>query len=139
MQEEGEATYLLAWRGDELAGRCSVLAASKYEQVRRLLGASPEMNALQALPPGKGTGTQLIAYAEDMARAAGAAAIGLAVEVSNQAAKRLYLRLGYLDWGRGLVVDQWAETDSAGKVLRTNADSCDYLVKQIDAPGATPP
>jgi hypothetical protein len=45
MQEAGRATYLLAWRGGELAGRCTVLAASKYEKVRQLLGAFPEMNA----------------------------------------------------------------------------------------------
>jgi hypothetical protein len=41
MQEAGQATYLLAWRGDELAGRCTVLAASKYEKVRQMLGAFP--------------------------------------------------------------------------------------------------
>jgi len=41
MQEAGQATYLLAWRGDELAGRCTVLAASKYEKVRQFLGAFP--------------------------------------------------------------------------------------------------
>src|SRR5271154_4492141 len=53
MQEAGQATYLLAWRGDELAGRCTVLAASKYEKVRQLLGSFPEMNALEARPPGQ--------------------------------------------------------------------------------------
>ena len=34
MQEAGQAAYLLAWSGEELAGRCTVLAASKYEKVR---------------------------------------------------------------------------------------------------------
>jgi hypothetical protein len=29
MQEAGLATYLVAWRGDQPAGRCTVLAASK--------------------------------------------------------------------------------------------------------------
>ena len=48
MQEAGQAMYLLAWRGGELAGRCTVLTASKYEKVRHLLGAFPEMNALEA-------------------------------------------------------------------------------------------
>ena len=39
--------YLLAWRDGELAGRCTVLTASKYEKVRQLLGTFPEMNALE--------------------------------------------------------------------------------------------
>jgi hypothetical protein len=68
MQKAGLATYLVAWRGDELAGRCTVLAASKYDKVRQLLGAFPEMNALEARPPGQGTGTKMIACAEQTAR-----------------------------------------------------------------------
>lgn len=40
--------YLVAWRAGGLAGRCTVLTASKYDKVRRLLGAFPEMNALEA-------------------------------------------------------------------------------------------
>ena len=47
---------------------------------------------------------------------------GLGVAVSNDGAHRLYQRLGYKDWGHGLVVDHWDETDSAGTVLKTNAD-----------------
>ena len=130
MQEAGQAIYLVAWRGDELAGRCTVLTTSKYEEVRQLLGAFPEMNALEARPPGQGTGTKIIACAEHTAREHGAAMIGLAVAVSNDGAHRLCQRLGYDDWGHGLVVDHWDETDSAGTVLKTNADPC-YLTKSI--------
>lgn len=132
MQEAGQAMYLLAWRGGELAGRCTVLTASKYEKVRQLLGAFPEMNALEARPPGQGTGTALIACAEQTASASGAAMIGLAVEVSNHGARRLYQRLGYQDWGHGIVIDHWEETDAAGRVLKRNADPCQYLTKVIE-------
>jgi GNAT superfamily N-acetyltransferase len=132
MQEAGRATYLLAWRGSDLAGRCTVLASSKYEKVRQLLGAFPEMNALEARPPGQGTGTALVASAEQTARALGAAMIGLAVEVSNHGARRLYQRLGYSDWGHGIVIDYWEETDAAGTVLKRNADPCHYLTKPIE-------
>ena len=104
MQEAGQAIYLVAWRGDELAGQCTVLTTSKYEEVRQLLGALPEMNALEARPPGQGTGTKIIACAEHTARQHGAAMIGLAVAVSNDGAHRLYQRLGYKDGGQGLVV-----------------------------------
>ena len=41
MQEAGQAIYLVARRGSELADRCTVLTASKYDEVRRLLGAFP--------------------------------------------------------------------------------------------------
>ena len=131
MQEAGQAIYLAAWRGSELAGRCTVLTASKYDEFRRLPGAFPEMNALEARPPGQGTGTKIIACAEHTAKERGAAMIGLAVAVSNDGAHRLYQRLGYNDWGHGLVVDHWHETDSAGTVLNTNADPCYYLTKSI--------
>ena len=83
MQEAGQAIYLVAWREDELAGRCTVLTTSKDDEVRQLLGAFPEMNALEARPPGQGTGTKIIACAEHTARERGAAMIGLAVAVSN--------------------------------------------------------
>jgi len=131
MQEAGQAIYLVAWRGDEPAGQCTVLTTSKYDEVRQLLGAFPEMNALEARPPGQGTGTKMIACAEHTAREHGAAMTGLAVAVSNDGAHRLYQRLGYKDWGQGLVVDHWDETDSAGTVLKTNADPCYYLTKSI--------
>jgi hypothetical protein len=43
--------------GDELAGQCTVLTASRNDKVRQLLGAFPEMNVLQARPvAGHGTG-----------------------------------------------------------------------------------
>jgi GNAT superfamily N-acetyltransferase len=131
MQEAGQATYLLAWRGDELAGRGTVLAASRYEPVRELLGGFPELNALEARPAGQGAGSALIACAEQAARAAGATMIGLAVEVSNHGAHRLYQRLGYRDWGHGLVTDYWDETDPDGTVRKTHADACHYLTKPL--------
>ena len=43
--------------GDEMAGQCTVLTASKYDTVRQLPGAFPEMNVLEARPlTGHGTG-----------------------------------------------------------------------------------
>jgi hypothetical protein len=47
---------------------------------------------------------------------------GLAAGVSNHGTRRLYQRLGYHDWGHGLVPSHWDETDPAGTVLTTNAD-----------------
>ena len=60
------------------------------------------------------------------------AANWLAVEVSNHGARRLYQRLGYRDWGQGIVIDHWEETDAAGAELKRNADPCHYLTKPIE-------
>jgi RimJ/RimL family protein N-acetyltransferase len=89
------------------------------------------MKAMEARPQEQGTGTQIIVCAESIATARGATLIGLAVEITNQGARRLYERLGYRDWGHGRVIDQWDEMDPAGRVVKTNCDSCDYLVKVL--------
>ncbi len=104
---------------------------SKYPQVRAALGDFPEMNALEAHPPGRGVGSTLVPAAEAVALSWGATAIGLAVGTDNPAAQRLYRRLGYTDWGRGLIVDEWVETDAGGAVSVTHRDSCAYLTKGL--------
>ena len=56
---------------------------------------------------------------------------GLAAAVRNDGADRLYQRLGYSDWGHGLVAGHGDETGSAGTVLKTNTGPCCYLT-QVD-------
>jgi GNAT superfamily N-acetyltransferase len=131
MQARGEATYLVAWDGERPCGRVTVFHRSKYQPVRRVLGDVAELNALVAAPPGVGTGSLLIATAEEHARSLGAHRIGLAVEHGNVAARRLYERLGYVSWGHGDVVDRWQERDGDGSVIREHADPCGYLVKDL--------
>ena len=125
-QQRGEAVYLLAWRGERFAGHGTLLARSKYDEVRGRLGELPELNALATWPRNQGTGTRLIGVAEAIARDRGAPRIGLAVEHANVDARRLYLRLGYMSWGHGTVIDEWL--DPSGE---EHADHCDYLVKQL--------
>lgn len=134
LHEQGVATYLLAWDGGAPCGRVTLLHRSTYEQVREVLGEVPEMNALEAAPPGRGVGSLLVAAAEERARSLGAARIGLAVEHGNAAARRLYERLGYVEWRHGDVVDRWQERDADGAVVREHADLCSYLVKELTGP-----
>ena len=131
LHDRGEATYLLAWDGDLPCGRATVFHRSKYEQVRDVLGDVPELNGLEAAPRGRGIGSRLIAAAEERATALRAARIGLAVEHGNADARRLYERLGYVQWKHGDVVDRWFERDSGGTVVREHADLCSYLVKEL--------
>ncbi len=130
-QERGEATLLVAWSDGEPRGQVTLLRTSKYDTVRSRLGPFPEMNGLEATPTGQGTGTAIVAAAEDVARAAGATMVGLAVALDNAGARRLYDRLGYVEWPHGPVVDRWAEHDPAGRLVREHADPCTYLVKVL--------
>jgi GNAT superfamily N-acetyltransferase len=131
MHQRGEATYLVAWTGPMPCGRGTVLHRSKYKVIRDAMGDFPEMNALEATPQGAGIGSRLIASAVERAKAMGACRIGLAVEHENTRARRLYERLGYVEWKGGEVIDRWLERDSRGNVVREHADPCSYLVKHL--------
>ena len=131
MHERGEATYLLAWDGELPCGRVTLFHRSKYEQVRDALGNFPELNALEATPRGRGIGSKLVAAAEARTTAVGAHRIGLAVDHGNVAARRLYERLGYVEWEHGDVVDRYAERDGSGRVVAEHADLGAYLVKEL--------
>lgn len=131
MHERGEATYFLAWDGDRTCGRVTLFHRSKYERVREVLGDFPELNALEAAPPGVGIGSKLVAAAEERATSLGAHRIGLAVEHGNADARRLYERLGYVEWEHGDVIDRWQEREAGGAAVREHADPCSYLVKDI--------
>ena len=132
MHERGEATYLLAWDGDLPCGRVTLFHRSKYARVRVVLGDFPELNALEATPRGLGICSRLIAAAEAQATALRARRVGLAVEHGNADARRLYERLGYVQWEHGDVIDRYPERDAVGTVVREHADPCSYLVKHLD-------
>lgn len=127
-----EAVYLLAWHGTEVVGRVTLYFQSKYPEVRSLLEGPAEMNALEARPQGQGIGTALILAGEREARRRGTAVLGLAVEVDNHGARRLYERLGYVMWEHGLVIDRWTERDRDGRAVSEQADQCFYLFKRLN-------
>jgi GNAT superfamily N-acetyltransferase len=126
VQQRGDGTLLLAFRGGRFAGSALVLARSKYDEVNAHLGPIMELNSLEAHPQGQGTGTALVHAAETLAREHRATLFGLAVEHRNRDARRLYERLGYASWGRGTVIDCWRELDGT-----EHADPCDYMTKKL--------
>jgi ribosomal protein S18 acetylase RimI-like enzyme len=136
MQQANEALYLLAWRGDKVVGRVTLLYESKYAEVRATFPCLWEMNALEAMPQGRGVGTRLITAAEAEAASGEATAIGLAFEPGNRGAQRLYERLGYSDWGHGMVLDEWSERAVNGRVLDEHRTPCRYAVKFLGRPHA---
>src|SRR5689334_6172315 len=101
-QENGEGLLLIAWEGEAIRGRVRLRFFSKYIELIDEFGEFPEINALDAWPPGKGVGTQIIAVCERIAAERGDTQMGIAVVLTNVAARRLYERLGYEYWGEVL-------------------------------------
>jgi GNAT superfamily N-acetyltransferase len=130
-QQGHEAVYLLAWRGSQVVGRGTLLLRSRYPGVRSVFPELAEMNALEARPQGQGIGTALILAGEQEARKRSVPIAGLAVEVRNAGARRLYERLGYAIWAHGLVVDRWTQRGHDGQALCEHANECFYLTKRL--------
>jgi ribosomal protein S18 acetylase RimI-like enzyme len=128
-QQRGECALLLAWSDGAVVGRVRLRWWSKYIEVLDALGEFPEINALDAWPPGEGIGTQVIAVCERVAAERGDEQMGIGVEITNTGARRLYERLGYEPWGD--VIDEWSEVDADGNVTVMHHDPCVYLVKNI--------
>jgi ribosomal protein S18 acetylase RimI-like enzyme len=132
-QSRGEALFLMAFRDDAVVGHTMLLRDSKYPEVR-VAHEPAEINALAAYVRRTGVGTALIAAAEEIAAGEwGRRRIGLAVGLDNPEASRLYERLGYRNWGRGAVFDEWSERNEHGTVVRNHRDTCDYLLKVVSA------
>jgi RimJ/RimL family protein N-acetyltransferase len=79
---------------------------------------------------GRGIGTALIRAAEDSARQLGHGRLSLGVGVDNPQARRLYERLGFLDWGHGTVVGTLVERDHDGPPVILS-EVCHILVKPL--------
>jgi len=101
-------------------------------EVRRWLPGVPRLDHLEVLGPftRRGIGTALIRAAEDTARRLGHERMALGVGVDNRDARRLYERLGYVDWGHGSVVGTWVEYDDDGPPV-TLSEVCDVLIKRL--------
>jgi RimJ/RimL family protein N-acetyltransferase len=128
-QENGEGLLLIAWNGATIHGRVRLRWWSKYDVVRAAFGDFPEINALDAWPTGEGVGSQIIAACERVSAERGYERVGIGVEVTNLAARRLYERLGYEPWND--VVDEWDEFDDAGAIAKVHHDPAAYLIKPL--------
>ena len=87
-------TYLVAWDGDEPVGHAHVAWDGTDAAV-------PEVQDVFVLERRRrsGVATALMAHAERLAAARGHARIAVGHSVDNEAARRLYAQLGYLDAG----------------------------------------
>lgn len=133
LQEQGLSTYLIAWRGTTPVGSCSIRwSGCAAPEVRARLGAVPELNGLQVLPPelrGQGIGTAMISFVERAVRSRGIPQVGLGVDNENPRAAALYERLGYRDVGCRYL-DRYFYLTPDGE-RHDVADPCRFLVKDL--------
>jgi GNAT superfamily N-acetyltransferase len=116
-QQRGGGVLLVAWLDDRPVGEVYLdCEPAKEPEVRRHLPGVPVLDHLEVLGPlwGRGIGSALVCAAEDAARQLGHERIALGVGLVNSGARRLYERLGYVDWGHGTVVGTWWSTPTMG-------------------------
>jgi GNAT superfamily N-acetyltransferase len=132
-QRDGHGVLLVAWvAGGPVGDLFLAWPPADQPPIREQLPGVPQLTHLEVLDPvrRRGVGTALIRAAEDVARGFGHDRIGLAVGLDNRNARRLYERLGYVDWGHGTVVVSWVERDHHGPPVRSS-EICDVLVKRL--------
>ena len=137
-QQAGEVVYLTAWlAGAPVGNLCVILAGPASAEARAGLPAGPEMNAFDVVPSlrSRGIGSALLAEAERLARELGHESAVIGVEKSNDAAHRLYERLGYRDWSGGVVRDSYTWTDEDG-VEQVQEEDVLWMHKRLARPTA---
>jgi GNAT superfamily N-acetyltransferase len=132
-QAQGLGTYLIAWGEQDPVASVEIRwDGCAAEEVRQRFPRCPELNGLQVWPAsqrGKGIGSGLIGYAEDLARERGFHELGLGVNDDNPGAEVLYLRLGYAETGCRYIDRYWYITPSGARHEVT--DPARFLVKQL--------
>lgn len=80
----------------------------------------------------RGVATRLIQEAEKLAKENGCTTIGMVVgSDDNPDARRLYEKLGYIDWGKGDFTTSWEYKDKKGNI-GIESEVVTYLQKPLD-------
>ncbi len=132
-QDKGEVVLLVAWmNGDPVGDVLLQFSPADEPEVRERLPGVPLLIHLEVHERyrRRGIGTQLIAVVEALAMESGHNRIALKVGADNVGARRLYERLGYTDWGHGMVVSSWEAPDTEGR-MRTVTEVGPVLVRNL--------
>ncbi len=134
VQRRGEGIYLIAWHRAEPIGHFLLRwSGPDDDPTGRYPRDIPYLEAGATVPEfqRRGVATRLVQIAEDLVRERGNRKIGLAVGHSdNPAARRLYERLGYQDWGQGEFTIQWHYEALDGR-KGVESEVCVYLFKTL--------
>ncbi len=136
VQKRGEGVYFIAWHGHIPVGHFLLYwsgpqDAHVMQHVDVTKTAYLEAGATQVAYRRKGVATALIQEAERLAKAKGCTRIGLEVgSTDNPDAKRLYEKLGYVDWGQGEFPINWEYIDRNGN-QGTESEIVTYMHKLL--------
>jgi GNAT superfamily N-acetyltransferase len=138
-QDLGNGELFVAWAGARPVGDVYLWRERPAEPaVAQHLGWTPTIQHLEVAAPlrNRGVGTALLLAAQAHAAELGYARVCLGSGVTNVGARRLYERLGYVEWGHGLVEVVWEETGPDGTPVRAG-ETCHWLVRSLStgAPG----
>jgi len=137
-QELGNGELFVAWAGETPVGDAYLWREWPLEPVvAEQLGWTPTIQHLEVAPPrqNQGIGTALLRAVQAHAAGLGYWRVGLGVGVANHGARRLYERLGYVEWSHGLVDVVWEERAPDGTPVPAS-ETCHWLVRPL--PSAAP-
>ncbi|HKO84088.1 MAG TPA: GNAT family N-acetyltransferase [Actinomycetota bacterium] len=132
-QHQERGVLLVAWLAAQPVGDVYLLAEpADVPKVRHYLPGVPQLHHLEVVGPLQrcGIGTALVQALEDTARRLGDERLALGVGLANVHARRLYERLGYVDWDHGPVVGTWRAVGDDGTAV-TVSQLIDILVKHL--------
>jgi GNAT superfamily N-acetyltransferase len=125
---------LAAWLGARAVGSVYLwLEEPEEPEINQHLPGLPLITHLEVFATAdrkRGVGRRLVMTAEQLLRRRGYSAAVLAVELTNVDAARLYKRLGYQDWGHGLVTCTRSDWLADGTLKRT-PEECAVLVTSL--------
>ncbi|MDQ1739578.1 MAG: hypothetical protein QOE53_1230 [Pseudonocardiales bacterium] len=131
-EQQAGSTFLVGWEADEPWGWALIQwRGCVGENARAAFPDCVEVNHLQvhAERRGRGTGTAILAAAEQRVRDRGTTQLAVSVSLENTAAARLYRRLGYQPTG---ILDacsyRWRD-DQGG--WHDETETAELLVKEI--------
>jgi GNAT superfamily N-acetyltransferase len=132
-QHQGRGVLLVAWLAARPVGDVYLLREpADVPKVRQYLPGVPQLDHLEVVGPlqRRGIGTALIQAGEDTARRLEDERLALGVGLANIDARRLYERLGYVDWGHGPAVGTWRAVGDDGTAVAVS-QLIDILVKHL--------
>jgi GNAT superfamily N-acetyltransferase len=132
-QAAGHGVVLLALDRGHVVGDVYVwLSPADEPELRRHLPGVPLLNHLEVLPArqSRGIGTRIIAAAERTVYDLAYRRLALGVGIDNPRARKLYERLGYVDWGNGTVDTSYDVHRDDGRV-DTFHETIAVLVKNL--------
>lgn len=136
VQKRGKGLYLIAWHDSTPIGHFLLrwsgpddARVTNYVDIAQ--SACLEAGATRAEYQRKGVATAIIREAERLAKERGCSQIGLEVgNTDNPGAKKLYEKLGYVDWGHGEFQISWDYIDENGN-KRTDTEIVIYMQKNL--------